>query len=151
MAKRLLTSCKTKCAASNSWRFHHEIWYFDVIGVSEHAMNNTKVSAFRPTGAGAMTLLTFVRAARFVSLLLAAVCSIEFVVLAIVWRDATALSLGLVLLVAMTLAAWISAAVLGAMLLIPRWLWTTWRKAVQTKRWASTCSSVWDQWLDVSI
>ena len=101
--------------------------------------------------AGSMSAITFVRAARFVSLLLVATLTIEFLVMAVVSRALTAVSVGFVLIPALILATWIIAAVLGTVLLLARWLWAkTQDQVLRAWRRTGARSGVWDEWLDGS-
>jgi hypothetical protein len=91
----------------------------------------------------------FVRAARFATLLVVVVCSLEFLAMSAVLRDVTALWIGGVLIALMAVAIWITAAVLGTVLLIPVWLWEKRHYAVfRTRRSIGARSGVWDDWLD---
>jgi hypothetical protein len=90
-----------------------------------------------------------VRAAGFTNLLIAALCLIEFCILAVVFRSGTTLVVGFTLLLLMSLAIWLTAAVLGGVVLVPRWLWSSVRRRVQPARSSpGDGSGVWDEWLD---
>jgi hypothetical protein len=89
------------------------------------------------------------RAARFATLLIVAGCSIEFLAMSAVLRDANTIWLGSALIALMTLVIWITAAVLGAMLLLPLWLWEKLHHPrLRTPRCIGARSGVWDDWLD---
>jgi hypothetical protein len=95
---------------------------------------------------------TFIRAARFTNVLIGALCVVEFCVMAAVFRDAGGLLFGLVLLFFMTLAIWITAAVLAGLALFPRWLWVSVRRHTRATRSSPLGrSAVWDVWLDSPI
>jgi hypothetical protein len=102
----------------------------------------------RPT----LTPRTFVRAAGFTNLLIGVVSVIEFGVLAAVFRDGISIRVGLTLMVLMSLAIWITAAVLGGVVLLPGWLWASGRRLIRrTRPSPSGWSGVWDEWLDGPI
>jgi hypothetical protein len=99
--------------------------------------------------ADSLSAVTFVRGARLVTVLLVAVLSIEFLVLAAVFRAEIAISIGLVMLPSLILATWMIAAVLGTVHLLARWLWAkTQHQVLQTRRSTGARSGVWDMWLD---
>jgi hypothetical protein len=107
------------------------------------------VDSYRP--AGSMSAVTFVRAARFVTLLLVGTLTIEFLVMAVVYSADTAVSVGLVLILSLILATWMIAAVLGTVLLLARWLWAkALDQVLRARRWTGARSGVWDEWLDGS-
>jgi hypothetical protein len=112
-------------------------------------MKYAKIAAHSQHRAGSLTALTFVRAACFVTLLVGATTSFEFLAMAVVLGNTTPISIGLVLLLSMTLAIWTIAAVLGIILLVPRWIWAkTQYQLLRTRCWTAARSSVWDEWLD---
>jgi hypothetical protein len=99
-----------------------------------------------------LTPRTFVRAARLSSLLIIPLVMIEFSVMAAVFRDGNALLVGLTLLLFLTLAIWTTAAVLGGVTLLPRWLWMAGRRRLRrTRPSPREGSGVWDDWLDSPI
>ncbi len=113
------------------------------------AMKYAKAVADSYRRGGSMSAITFVRAARFVTLLLVATLTIEFLVMAVVSRADTAVSVGFVLISALILATWIIAAVMGTVLLLARWLWAkTQDQVLGAWRWTGARSGVWDEWLD---
>ena len=115
------------------------------------AMKYAKAVADSYRRAGSMSAITFVRAARFVTLLLVATLTIEFLVLAVVFSADTAVPIGFVLIPSLILATWIIAAVLGTVLLLSRWLWAkTQDQVLRAWRWTGAGSGVWDEWLDGS-
>jgi hypothetical protein len=100
-------------------------------------------------GSPTLTPRTFVRAARFTSLLILPFVVIEFCVMAAVFDDGKTLFVGLTLLSFMTLAIWATAAVLGVVTLFPRWLWGSVRRQIRRSRSSPRGSwGVWDVWLD---
>jgi hypothetical protein len=112
-------------------------------------MKYAKVAAHSQHRAGSLTALTFVRAARFVTLLLGATLSFTFLAMAVVLGNTTPISIGLVLLLSVTLATWMIAAVLGTVLLVPKWIWAkTQDQLLRTRCSTAARSSVWDEWLD---
>ena len=115
------------------------------------AMKYAKAVADSYRLAGSMSAITFVRAARFVTLLLVATLTIEFLVMAVVSSADAAVSVGFVLIPSLILATWIIAAVLGTVLLLSRWLWAkTQDQVLRPWRWTGARSGVWDEWLDGS-
>ncbi len=101
--------------------------------------------------AGGISAATFVRAARFVTLLLVGTLTIEFLIMAFVTRADVAMVVGLVLIPSLVLATWMTAALMGMVLLLARWLWATTRDHVRRAwHWTGSCSGVWDEWLDGS-
>ena len=114
-------------------------------------MKYAKVAAHSQQRAGSLTALTFVRAARFVTLLLVGTLTIEFLVLFVVYRADTVVLVGLVLIPSLILATWMIAAVLGTVLLLARWLWAkSLDQVLRARRWTGARSGVWDEWLDGS-
>ena len=112
-------------------------------------MKHAKPVAGSNHGADSLTSRTFVRAACFANLLILAVAAIEFLAMAVVFRDATPLLIVLVLLPLMTLAIWVTAAVLGTVLLLPRWLWSMGHDLVlRTGCPIGGPERLWDEWLD---
>ena len=96
-----------------------------------------------------LTPRTFVRAAGFTNALIAALLVVEFCVLAAVYRAGSALLVGLTLLLFLSLAIWITSAVLGGVILLPRWLWLAGRRHLRrTRPSPRRGSGVWDDWLD---
>jgi hypothetical protein len=84
--------------------------------------------------------------------LIAALVVAEFCVMAAVFRDTRTLLLGLALLFFMTLAIWITAAVLAGLALLARWLWASMRRHIRETRSSPLGrSGVWDVWLDSPI
>ena len=99
--------------------------------------------------AGSLTPRTFGRAAWFATRLVVIACTIEFLAMAVVFRDSTALAVGLVLIPLMTLAIWMTAAVLGTVLLLPKWIWSRGHElALRLPRTVGCRSGLWDDWLD---
>jgi hypothetical protein len=99
-----------------------------------------------------LTPRTFVRAARLISLVLIPLVTIEFCVMAAVFRDGNALLVGLTLLLLITLATWATAAVLGGVILLPRWLWLAGRRHLRRTRPSTRGGpGMWDDWLDSPI
>jgi hypothetical protein len=115
-------------------------------------MEPTKPFGSWSSGDGVSPLLTprtFVRAARLTSLLIIPLVVIEFCVMAAVFRDGKALLVGLTLLLFIILATWATAAVLGGVTLLPRWLWMARRRHLRRSRPSPRGNSgVWDDWLD---
>src|SRR5262249_26145440 len=96
-----------------------------------------------------LTARTFVRAAGFTNVLIAALVVVEFCALAVVYRDGRTLLMGLTLLVFFTVAIWLTATFLGGVALLPRWLWLTGQRLIQPARSLPRGrSGVWDEWLD---
>jgi hypothetical protein len=70
-------------------------------------------------------------------------------VTAVTFRPHTALAFGVAVCFILTPVIWVIAAVLGAVVLLPRWLWTNGRELVRRPGLAKVAhSSVWDDWLD---
>ena len=114
-------------------------------------MKYSKSAAGSYHTAGSMSAITFVRAARLVTLLLVATLTIEFLVMAVVSSADAAVSVGFVLIPSLILATWIIAAVLGTVLLLARWLWAkTQDQVLRAWRWTGARPGVWDEWLDGS-
>jgi biotin transporter BioY len=112
-------------------------------------MKYAKDAAYSQLRAGSLTALTFVRAACLVTLLVGATWSFTFLAMAVVLGNTIPISIGLVLLLCMTLASWMIAAVLGTVLLVPKWIWAkTQDQLLRTRCWTAARSSVWDEWLD---
>jgi hypothetical protein len=100
---------------------------------------------------GSMSAATFVRAARFVTLLLVAILTIESLIMGVVLPAPAAVVVFLVLIPSVVLATWMIAAVLGTVLLLARWLWAkTQDQVVRARRLTGEHSVVWDEWLDGS-
>jgi hypothetical protein len=119
--------------------------------IRDSAMKYSKAAASSCHSVGRISAVTFVRAARFVTSLLVAALSFEFLVLAVVFRADMAILVGVVLVPSLILATWMIAAVLGTVLLVTRWLWAKIQDQVlQTRRWTGARSGVWDMWLDGS-
>jgi hypothetical protein len=115
------------------------------------AMKYAKAVADSYGPAGSMIAVTFVRAARFVTLLLVGTLTIEFLVMFVVYRADTVVLVGLVLIPSLILATWMIAAVLGTVLLLARWLWAkSLDQVLRARRWTGARSGVWDEWLDGS-
>ena len=113
------------------------------------AMKYAKIAAHSQHRVGSLTALTFVRAARFVTLLVGATTSFEFLAMAVVLGNTTPILIGLVLLLSMTLAIWTIAVVLGTILLVPKWIWAkTQDQLLRTRCWTAASSSVWDEWIN---
>ncbi len=113
------------------------------------AMKYAKAATNSYRRAGSMSAVTFVRAARFVTLLLVATLTIEFLVMAVVFSADTAILVGFVLIPILILATWIIAAVLGTVLLLARWLWAkTQDQVLRAQRRTGARSGLWDEWLD---
>jgi hypothetical protein len=103
-------------------------------------------------GSPTVTPRTFVRAAGFTNLLVGASIVIEFCVLAAIFRDTNTLLVGLSLLFLISIATWTTAAVLGGVTLLPRWLWVFGRRLIRPTRPSPRgWSGVWDEWLDGPI
>ena len=112
-------------------------------------MKYAKVAAYSQERAGSLTVRTFVRAACLSTLVVGASLSFTFLAMAVVHGDTTAISIGLVFLLSLTLAIWIIAAVLGTVLLLPKWIWAkTQDQLLRTRCSTAARSSVWDEWLD---
>jgi hypothetical protein len=106
-------------------------------------------SVVDPQWTGRMTTRIFVRAARFVTLLIVGLVSVEFLIMAALFRDGVVLALGFVLITLMALAIWVIAASMATVALLARWLWEKWRCPVlRGRRSLAAPSAVWDIWLD---
>jgi hypothetical protein len=117
--------------------------------IGNSAMKYAKVAADSQQRASSLTALTFVRAARFVTLVVGAVVSIEFLAMSVILCNSNPLLCGLVLLPALILATWIIAAVLGTVFLFPRWLWAKSHDlALRILCSTGERSAVWDDLLD---
>jgi hypothetical protein len=102
--------------------------------------------------AGSLAPHTFVRAAYLAQVLTTAAVGVALLVFAVTsWsHPALALVLCFSLCFILTPAIWMTAAVLGAIVLLPRWLWMNGRNRVPRTRSDKVArSSVWDDWLDV--
>jgi hypothetical protein len=82
-------------------------------------------------------------------MLVVVVCTLDFLAMALAFRDGKPLLLGLVMVPLMALAIWIIAAVMATVSLLAKWLWVRWRSPVhQPPPWTTAGSGVWDVWLD---
>jgi hypothetical protein len=89
--------------------------------------------------------------ARFFSLLIVAILTIEFLITAVVDRVDAAVVISLVVIPEVILVIWIIAGVLWAVLLLARWLWAKSQDQVRRAlRWTGARSGVWDERLDGS-
>jgi hypothetical protein len=96
-----------------------------------------------------LTARVFFRAACLATLVTVPSCALCLLVTAAVLRDGAALLVGFVLILFITVAIWITAAVMGTMLLVPLRLWDKRHyPVVRSQRWLGPRSSVWDEWLD---
>jgi hypothetical protein len=120
-------------------------------GIRNSAMKYCKSVAIPAHWADSLGPRTFVRAAYFAQVLTVAAVGFALLVLAVTsWSHAAlAVVLCLFLCFILTPAIWMIAAVLGAIVLLPRWLWTNGRNRGLRTRFAKFAhSSVWDDWLD---
>jgi hypothetical protein len=70
----------------------------------------------------------------------------------VVFRSGTTLLVGFTLLLLMSLAIWVTAAVLGGVVLVPRWLWSLgWRRVQPARSSDGGRVGVWDEWLGSPI
>jgi hypothetical protein len=99
-----------------------------------------------------LTPRTFVRAASFTNALIAAVLVVQFCVMVMFFRAGSTLLVGVTLLLFLSLAIWITAAILGGVILASRWLWQAKRRH-RGRSWPSPegGTGVWDVWLDSPI
>jgi hypothetical protein len=112
-------------------------------------MKCAKLAAGSSRRVGSITAATFVHAARFVSSLLTATLTFEFLVGVFFFPGIAAIWVGLVLLLSLILATWIIAAVMGTVLLLARRLWAMSQdRILRARRWTGARSGLWDEWLD---
>jgi hypothetical protein len=125
------------------------------LGLERPAMKQSKMLeswCSRKGDSPSLTPRTFVRAAGFTNALIAAVLVVQFCVMALFFRAGSTLLVGVTLLLFLSLAIWITAAILGGVILASRWLWQAKRRHLG-RSWPSPegGTGVWDVWLDSPI
>jgi hypothetical protein len=112
-------------------------------------MKHCKPVEIRERRASGLGPGTFVRAAYLAQVITTAAVALALVPFAVTSRPTAALMLCFTLAFGLTPVIWMTAAVLGAIVLLPRWLWMNGRNRVLPTRFVKVAhGNLWDDWLD---